>query len=63
MYLFKYNQDDLGKITATSAEVDQLYKSAVLCFIELICKYWFIGGSLHDKLYHLCGKSQVGGLL
>jgi len=27
----------MGKIRGTGAEVDQLYKSAVLCVIELIC--------------------------
>lgn len=37
---FRSYEDEQGKVRATSGEVDQLYKSAVLCLIEVICKFW-----------------------
>lgn len=58
--------DEHGKMKATSTEVDQLYKSFILCVIELICNFryklvYFIGYIIYNISHMYAVSYNING--
>jgi hypothetical protein len=58
--------DEHGKIKGTSTEVDQLYKSFILCVIELVCNFrykivYFIGYIIYNISHMYAVSYNING--